>query len=352
MTRERSATLQWLVGAALLLALLYVLTPILTPFVAAAILAYLCAPLVNWLSMRGVPRTVGVLLVMLGLFAVMISLLLLVAPLLQREIVLFTARLPLFADNLRQKLVPFLNQTLHLNVHWDGDALRSMLSTHLQQGAGGMAGKVLPWLGGGSAALLGLLVNAVLLPLVLFYLLRDWPALLERIEELVPRRWNRETLHLAGEADRVLSEFLRGQVLVMLVMSLFYSTGLSLTGLDFALPIGLVAGMLVFIPYVGMLTGLVLATLAAAAQFTSFGSILPVWGVFAVGQALEGMVVTPRLVGERIGLHPVAVIFALLAFGQIFGFFGVLLALPASAVLLVALRHAREWYLASSLYRE
>lgn len=352
MTPERSASLQWLVGATLLLALLYVLTPILTPFVAAAVLAYLCAPLVDWMGARKVPRTLAVLLVMLGLFAVIIALLLLVVPLLQREIVMFTARLPIFADSVRQKLVPFLNQTLNLDVHWDGQALRSMLSTHLQQGAGGMAGKVLPWLGGGSAALLGLLVNAVLLPLVLFYLLRDWPLLLERIEQLVPRRWNRQALHIAGEADRVLSEFLRGQVLVMLVMSAFYAAGLGLAGLQFALPIGVVAGMLVFIPYVGMLTGLVLATLAAAAQFTSFASILPVWGVFALGQALEGMVVTPRLVGERIGLHPVAVIFALLAFGQIFGFFGVLLALPASAVLLVGLRHARESYLASTLYRE
>lgn len=352
MTRERSASLQWLVGAALLLALLYVLTPILTPFVAAAILAYLCAPLVNWFCARKVPRTLAVIFVMLGLFAVLIALLLLVVPLLQREVWMFTSRLPAFVDNLRVKLLPLLNQYLHLNLQWNGAQLRALLSSHWQQGAGGVAGKVLPWLGGGSAALLGLLVNAVLLPLVLFYLLRDWPILLDRIEQLVPRRWNRQALQIAGDADRVLSEFLRGQVLVMLVMSVFYSTGLWFAGLQFALPIGMVAGMLVFIPYVGMITGLVLATIAGAAEFTSITGILPVWGVFAAGQALEGMVVTPHLVGERIGLHPVAVIFALLAFGQIFGFFGVLLALPASAVLLVALRHAKESYLASSLYRE
>jgi predicted PurR-regulated permease PerM len=352
MTRERSATLQWLVGAALLLALLYVLTPILTPFVAAAILGYLCAPLVNWLCARKLGRTTATLLVMVLLFAVITALLLLVVPLLQAEISLFTTRLPVFADMVRAKLMPLLHQYLHVDLQWDGGALRDLLSTHWQQGAGNVAGKVLPWLGGGSAALLGLLVNAVLLPLVLFYLLRDWPVLLDRIEELIPRRWNRLALQIAGEADRVLSEFLRGQVLVMLVMSAFYAMGLSLTGLQFALPIGLVAGMLVFIPYVGMITGLVLATLAAAAQFTSFGSVLLVWVVFGVGQALEGMVVTPRLVGERIGLHPLAVIFALLAFGQMFGFFGVLLALPISAVLLVGLRHAREWYLSSAMYRE
>jgi predicted PurR-regulated permease PerM len=352
MTRERSATLQWLVGAALLLALLYVLTPILTPFVAAAILAYLCTPLVNWLCARKVPRTVAALAVMLLLFAVIVLLFLLLAPLLQEELWLFTTRLPTFLDAVHRKIAPLLQQYLHVEVPWDGVALRNMLSGNWQQGAGNVAGKVLPWLGGGSAALLGLLVNAVLLPLVLFYLLRDWTELLERVEALIPRRWNRLALQIAGEADQVLAEFLRGQVLVMVVMSGFYVTGLWLTGLQFALPIGMVAGMLVFIPYVGMITGLVLATLAAVAQFTSFGSMALVWAVFAVGQGLEGMVITPRLVGERIGLHPLAVIFALLAFGQMFGFFGVLLALPASAVLLVGLRHARDLYLSSALYRE
>ncbi len=352
MTQERSATLQWLVGAALLLALLYVLTPILTPFVAAAILAYLCAPLVNWLSARRVPRTLAALVVVLLLFALIVLLALLLAPLLQQELWLFTMRLPSFLDAVHLKYAPLAQQYLHVDVPWDGAALRAMLSSSFQQGAGNVAGKVLPWLGGGSAALLGLLVNAVLLPLVLFYLLRDWALLLDRIEELIPRRWNRLALQIAAEADQVLAEFLRGQVLVMLVMSGFYVTGLWLAGLQFALPIGLVTGMLVFIPYVGMLTGLVLATLAAAAEFTSFGSVALIWAVFAAGQALEGMVVTPRLVGERIGLHPLAVIFALLAFGQLFGFFGVLLALPASAVLLVGLRHTREWYLASPLYRE
>ncbi len=352
MTPERSVTLQWLAGAAFLAGLIYVLTPILTPFVAAAILAYLCAPLVTWLCARKVPRTVAVLLAMLVLFAVVTLLLVLLLPLLQKEIWLFTARLPGFVDSLRLKLTPLVNEYLHMTVQWDGEALRSMLGGNWQQGAGNVAGKVLPWLGGGSAALLGLLMNAVLMPLVLFYLLRDAPVLGDRIEELIPRRWNRLALQIVGEADQVLAEFLRGQLLVMLVMSVFYATGLWFTGLEFALPIGLVAGVLVFIPYVGMITGLVLATLAAAAQFTSFGSLLLVWAVFGAGQVLEGMVVTPRLVGERIGLHPLAVIFALLAFGQVFGFFGVLLALPASAVLLVGLRHAKEWYFSSPMYRE
>lgn len=352
MTQERSAALQWLVGAALLAGLLYLLKPILTPFVAAAILAYLCAPLVNWLSARKVPRAAAALLVMVFLLGAFTAFMLLLLPVVHREVLSFTARLPALIDALGVRMLPLIQQYVHLDMQWDGEALREMLNVQWQQSAGSMADKVLPWLGGGSAALLNWLMNAVLLPVVLFYLLRDWQILLERIEELVPRRWNRLALQIATEADAVLSEFVRGQIAVMVVMSVFYALGLWVAGLQFAVPIGMVAGMLVFIPYVGMVTGLVLATLAAVAQFTSFGSVLLVWAVFGAGQLLEGMVITPRLVGERIGLHPLAVIFALLAFGQMFGFFGVLLALPLSAVLLVGLRHARGSYLASDLYRQ
>lgn len=352
MTQERFSALQWLTGAALLAWLLYLLSPILTPFVAAAILAYLCAPLVDWLCVRRVPRAGAALLVMLLLSGLLVLLALLLLPMLQREIVLFMSRMPALFDALRVKFSPFMQQYLHVNFQWDGEALRTWLNSQWQQGAGGVTDRVLPWLGGGSAALLGLLMNAVLLPVVLFYLLRDWVLLLGRIEELIPRRWHDTALQLVAEVDAVLDEFLRGQIVVMLVMSVFYAAGLWFAGLDFALPIGLVAGMLVFIPYVGMVTGLLLATLASAAEFTSFGSVLLVWGVFGAGHLLESMVITPRLVGERIGLHPLAVIFALLAFGQMFGFFGVLLALPLSAILLVCLRHAKAWYFSSSLYRE
>ena len=189
------------------------------------------------------------------------------------------------------------------------------------------------------------------MPVVLFYLLRDWNGLLAQIEELLPRRWHPQLSGIAREIDAVLAEFLRGQISVMVLMSVLYVCGLWLAGLEFALPIGVITGMLVFVPYVGVLTGLVLATVVALMQFPSIGGIVPVWIVFAIGQTLEGMLVTPLLVGKRIGLHPVAVIFALLAFGQIFGFFGVLLALPASAALLVGLRHLGRRYRNSSLYK-
>ena len=168
----------------------------------------------------------------------------------------------------------------------------------------------------------------------------------------MPRPLHATVLESAHEVDSILAEFLRGQIAVMVLMSIFYVSCLWLTGLEFALPIGVVAGMLVFVPYLGMFTGLALATLAALTQFDQFASIALVWFVFGAGQLLEGMVVTPWLVGDRIGLHPLAVIFSLLAFGQLFGFFGLLLALPLSAALLVGLRHASRWYLNSSIYKE
>ena len=191
-----------------------------------------------------------------------------------------------------------------------------------------------------------------MIPLVMFYLLRDWNTALENIEQLVPRHWHAKVREIFVEIDEILAEFLRGQISVMLLMSGFYILLLWLVGLEFALPIGIVAGVLVFVPYLGMVLGLGLATLAAAMQFGAFSGVLMVWAVFAAGQLIEGMVITPLLVGDRVGLHPLAVIFALMAFGQLFGFFGLLLALPLSAMLLVALRHARTAYFDSEMYRK
>ena len=192
----------------------------------------------------------------------------------------------------------------------------------------------------------------LLVPVVLFYLLRDWDKLVANVDSIIPRRYHDRVTTLAREVDEVLAEFLRGQISVMLLMSAFYVIGLWIVGLEFALPIGIITGMLVFIPYLGVMVGLILATLAAFMQFTSIAGVIPVWIVIGAGQLAEGMLITPKLVGDRIGLHPVAVIFALLAFGQLFGFFGVLLALPASAALLVWLRHLQKDYLVSSVYND
>lgn len=351
MTVSRSAAMQWLVVAVALFGALYLLGPILAPFVAAAILAYICNPMVARLCMWKLPRTWAVVLVMLGLVLAFVILLLIMLPLLQKEIALLMVRAPEWLDTARVRLLPLLQQWFGITVEWDVQALKDLLLTHWKS-AGGVAAKLLPWLESGGGMLLGLLMNLVLIPVVMFYLLRDWNDIIQRIDHMIPRHWHGKVTEIAGEVDGVLAEFLRGQVSVMLLMSVFYVVALWLAGLEFALPIGILAGMLVFIPYVGMIMGLGLATLAAAMQFTALSDVALVWAVFGAGQLLEGMVVTPWLVGERIGLHPLAVIFALLAFGQLFGFFGVLLALPLAAILLVVLRHSRERYLNSEMYNK
>ncbi len=342
--------LWWLIPAAVVVALLYVLSPILAPFLFAAILAYICNPLVNWLERHRVPRPLGAVLVMVLLGGLLVLLLLILLPLLVKEVRLLSDRLPGFLAQLDNNLAPWLKAKFGVDLQFDPAALKKLFTENLQ-GADGLGMKLLASLRIGGLAVLGFVVTLLLVPVVLFYLLRDWTSLLARVETWLPRRWHPLLSGIAREIDAVLAEFLRGQISVMVLMSVLYVCGLWLAGLEFALPISVITGMLVFVPYVGVLTGLLLATVAGLMQFPSIGAVVPVWIVFAVGQTLEASLVTPFLVGKRIGLHPVAVIFALLAFGQIFGFFGVLLALPASAALLVGLRHLGRHYLNSSLYK-
>jgi len=347
MTTSRFAGLQWMLLFAVVL--LYLLSPILTPFVAAAILAYICNPLVRRLSALKVPRTLAVILVMLALLLFFAGLLLIMLPLLEKEIAIFMVRLPDLIEILHVKFLPKLQVWFGTDLQWDSVALKDFLMNHLQS-AGGLVEQLLPWLSSSGGKILGVLISLLLTPVAMFYLMRDGGAIAVKLDTLIPRYWHAKVREISDEVDRVLAEFLRGQISVMLLMSVFYSFALWLAGLEFALPIGIVAGMLVFIPYLGMISGLLLATFAAVMQFTDFSNILWVWAVFGAGQVLEGTLVTPWLVGERIGLHPLAVIFSLLAFGQLFGFFGILLALPMSAILLVALRHGRLWYLSSRMY--
>lgn len=351
MTSSRFAALQWFLLIAPTLLLLYLLSPILTPFVAAAILGYICNPLVKRLCDLKLPRALAVVLVMIALLLIFAGLLLIMLPLLEKEISLFMARLPGMIEILRINLLPKLQLWFGAELHWDSSALKNLLMSHWQS-AGGVAEKLLPWLGSSSGAILGIAMNMLLIPVAMFYFLRDGDVMAGKLNSMIPRHWYAKVNEIGCEVDSVLAEFLRGQISVMLLMSAFYSLVLWMVGLEFALPIGIVAGMLVFIPYLGMIIGLLLATLAAVMQFTELTSVLWVWAVFGAGQLLEGTLVTPWLVGERIGLHPLAVIFALLAFGQLFGFFGILLALPMSAILLVGLRHAMKWYLSSPMYRK
>lgn len=342
--------MQWLAVAAVLLGLLYLLAPILAPFVAAAILAYICNPLVARLCAKKVPRTLAVVLVMSGLLLAFVALLLIMLPLLEQEIALLVERLPQWLNAAQNRLLPLLQQWFGVSVEWDINTLKHALLNRVQN-SDGVSVSLLSWLGAGGAFFMNLL-SLLLIPVAMFYLLRDWDDMLARVDDLVPRHWHEKVSGIAREVDSVLAEFLRGQLSVMLLMSVFYVLVLWLVGLEFALPIGIISGLLVFIPYLGMIVGLSLATLAAGMQFTAIGDVVLVWVAFGAGQLLEGMLVTPWLVGKRIGLHPLAVIFALLAFGQLFGFFGVLLALPLAAISLVVLRHAHRRYLSGAMYNK
>jgi predicted PurR-regulated permease PerM len=337
----------WAAIALAAVALLYALSPILAPFLFAAIFAYILDPLVERLTGRRVRRTFAVVLVLTAAIVLLGALALVVGPLFYKELRMLADRLPAFLFWMNEQFAPWLKENFGLEFRLDVQTVRQFMAEIV---SGDVAAQLLASLKVGGLALVAFLVNLLLVPVVLFYLLRDWHALIERAERLIPRAMLGKTLQIFREVDAVLAEFLRGQLLVIVVMTLFYVTALWAARLEFALPIGIITGLLVFIPYVGAITGLVLGTIAALMQFGTLAGVAWVWLAFALGQALEGMLVTPLLVGERIGLHPVAVIFALLAFGHLFGFFGVLLALPASAALLVALRHLRAAYLASPLY--
>ena len=339
----------WIAVALVVGGLLYLLSPILAPFLFAAILAYILDPVVERLVGRYLPRTLAVLLVMLALLLLLVAFALIVLPLFTKELRLLAERLPAFIGWLNQHFAPLLERHLGIELRFDADTVRRVASELVADNED-LVARLLGSLKIGGLAVVAFLVNLLLVPVVLFYLLRDWHALRARVERLIPRQVHAKACEILREVDAVLAEFLRGQLLVIVVMSAFYVLALWLAGLQFALPVGLITGALVFIPYVGALLGFALGSIAALLQFDGLWGLAWVWLAFGVGQSLEGMVVTPWLVGERIGLHPVAVIFALLAFGQLFGFFGVLLALPASAALLVALRHLRRAYLASSLY--
>jgi len=339
----------WIAIAAAAGYLLWLLSPILAPFLFAGILAYMFDPLVERLTRRRVPRTLAVVLVLALALGTVVALLLIVAPLFYKETRLLAERLPGLFAWFNERAAPWLKERLDVDFQLDVESAKQYAREMLAENDS-LAKDILGSLKVGGLLVIAVLANLVLVPVVFFYLLRDWHVLVARVDQLVPRQVHEKVRTIAREVDAVLAEWLRGQMLVIALMSVYYVVALSLTGLKVALPLGVITGLAVIVPYVGIVVGLALATAAAAVQFESLSGVLWVWLAIGIGQALEGMVVTPRIVGERIGLHPVVVIFALLAFGQVFGFFGVLLALPASAALLVGLRHLRAAYMAGPLY--
>jgi predicted PurR-regulated permease PerM len=342
-------SLTWLGLALAAGLLLWLLAPVLTPFIVATVLGYVLHPAVEALAARRVPRVLAVLLVeVLALLAVLAAMLLLV-PVLVKEIPLLKAQVPPLLDRLDQTLAPWLRQ-FGLEVNLDLASLKQWLSQLLDEKADAWLGAALNSARIGGSVLLSVVGNAVLVPVVTFYLLLDWNARVRELRALVPPRLRPSAEDFLAECDAVLGQYLRGQVLVMLALAAYYAGALALAGFDLALPLGVFTGLAVFVPYVGFGLGLALALTASLLQFGSAQGLLWVALIYGAGQLIESFALTPRLVGERIGLSPLAVIFALLAFGQLFGFVGVLVALPASAVAVVAWRRARTGYLASRLY--
>lgn len=349
-TQKRAAA--WTAIAVLAVLVLSALGPVLTPFVVGGVLAYALTPVVDRLdALWGgrMPRVLAVLLVELLLVVALLGLALLIVPVVTKEVPLIREQLPVLLDRLHDTLSPWLAQ-YGIQINLDLPSLREQLREYLNENWGERFGSLWSSLKLGGSMVLTVVGNAVLIPVALFYLLLDWKHVVARVLELVPPRARPAVDSFTDEADQVLGQYLRGQLLVMVSMAVFYSVGLSLFGLDLALPIGVFTGLAMFVPYVGFGLGLVLALVAGLLEFASAKAVVMVGVVYGIGQVFESLYLTPRLVGERIGLHPLAVIFALLAFGQLLGFVGVLVALPASAVLLVAIRRMRSGYLASKLY--
>ena len=329
------------------------LAPILTPFVLALALAWLGDPLVDRIEATGRSRITGVILVFTAMVLIITALLLILVPMIERQISTLIASAPQAQEWLMQRGIPWFEQKTGIEVmKWmDTDRLMEWVRSHWQQ-AGGVAKQFFGYVQRSGFAMVTWVVNLLLLPILAFYFLRDWDLLVDRVRSLIPRNHVVTITQLARESNEVLGAFIRGQFLVMIALGVIYAGGMTLVGLNLGLLIGIIAGLISFIPYLGATTGILMAVVAALVQSQGFDLqlLLLIGVVFTVGQLLESYVLTPRIVGDKIGLHPVVVIFAVMAGGQLFGFLGMLLALPVAAVGNVLLRYAHQRYRESELY--
>ncbi|MCE8021190.1 AI-2E family transporter [Halomonas sp. MCCC 1A11036] len=338
-----------LIGAVAVVWLLFQLEAMLMPFIAGMILAYLTDPLANRLQCLGLSRTLAVCGVFLILVVILVVALLVLIPLAVQQVRQFGLMIPGIFDWVETVLAPQVRGWTGLDVAADLDDVQQTLAQHWQD-AGGYLAPFLGKIGRSGAAFLAWVTYVALIPVVTFYLLLDWDRLLANLRSMMPRRWEADVVRLSCRCDDVLSAFLRGQLLVMLTLGAIYAVGLTAMGLRFGLLIGMAAGLASIVPFLGFIVGISVALVVAFFQFGTWLALLGVLIVFAIGQVLESVVLQPKLLGDRIGLHPVAVIFAVLAGGNLFGFTGVLLALPAAAVIMVLLRELNERYKRSSLY--
>ena len=348
-TPAQRHTVTWIALSLIAGLIVWLLGPVLTPFLVAAVLAYVLHPLVERLARKRVPRALAVTIVEIVAIVLVLAVLLLIVPILSKQLPLLREQIPLLAERMNTQLSPWLAR-LGIDVALDTASIKAFALKYLDANFEDWLATALSSARIGGSILIAIVGNVVLVPMVLFYLLLDWNNLLLRAGNLIPPRLRARTHAFFAECDATLGQYLRGQLLVMLILAAYYSVGLALFGFSLAVPVGVFTGLAVCIPYLGFGLGLVLALLAGVLQFSGSYGVIAVAVVYGVGQVFEGFFLTPRLVGKRIGLNPLAVIFALLAFGHLLGFVGVLIALPLSAVLAVAARRLHALYRAGALY--
>jgi predicted PurR-regulated permease PerM len=335
--------INWLIAIALTGWVMYLLAPVLTPFIAAGLLAYIGDPLADRLQKFKMPRTLAVVAVFLITFLMLALIILLIGPLIKNQVSALLSALPQIAAKAEQVWLPGVLDFMEVEPGAEvgiGPFLERYGDTFSS-----WSGKVLGAVSKSGGALAAAVLSLFLIPILTFYLLRDWDTITAHVSALIPESQRETVLRLARESDEILGAFLRGQILVMLFLAIIYSLGLSLSGVEFAIAIGVVSGLVSFVPYLGFVFGIGLATLVVALEPSPLWPMVGVVLTFSIAQVIEGSILTPKLVGDRIGLHPVIVIFAVAAGGQLFGFFGILLALPVAAVLSVLMRFAYHRYL-------
>ena len=340
----------WITLLVIFAVLVYVLRSVLLPFVVGIIIGYLLDPLATRLEKLKINRTLATCLVLLLVAVILIPAFIALVGMIDEQLALFISAVPKYMEALSQKIEPIIANIQDNFPNFNQEKFREYLRGNMSNGLK-LIGSLLRKLISGSYAVFNILSLVLITPIVTFYMLRDWNDFTKKVDSLLPKAYKKEIRTQAKEIDKIISSFIRGQLSVCVLLGTFYGVGLSFVGLDLGLLVGFIAGIISFIPYVGSIVGFITAMAIAFAQFNDWVPIAQVVGVFAVGQFLEGNFLTPKLVGDSIGLHPVWVMFALLAGGVLLGFLGLMIAVPLAAVIGVLARFAISKYKQSSLYK-
>ncbi len=327
----------------------YVLRSVLMPFVAGIVIGYLLDPVAARFEKMGMNRTVATVLVMVLTLVILVPAFILLVNMLDSQISTFITAVPTYVSRLLKKLEPVLLRLQEDFPSLEADKIKEYLSSNMSNNLK-ILGKIVKGLVSGGVAIINLISLLLITPIVAFYMLRDWDSFIAKIDSLLPRKSKKDIREQAKEIDRTLAGFIRGQLSVCVILGSFYAIGLYFCGLDLGLMVGFLAGVISFIPYIGSISGFVISVCLAIAQFDTFGPFIAVVAVFLVGQFLEGNFLTPKLVGDSVGLHPVWIMFALLAGGVLLGFLGLMIAVPVAAVIGVLIRYAIKKYKKSELY--